>query len=222
MQLSLHIPWRNVNILRRAAASAVALLLACPGTAGSVVHAFNDPRRGHERCRCIDPSALGLTNLCDPSNRATAGGRCYPASYGAAACDTHDSNITLECVSKSEPCRDVAGRVIDCVSNREAVTQWCGAKWCWVDPSACDLSTPQETKVVSQATYIAPAMNRTAALHYSYETCGNLNNYDPSRFDAAMRSAGKTLRISFPSAITRRRCSHSVSSHSHLHTCRAS
>jgi hypothetical protein len=133
---------------------------------------------GHFDCPCITPSQQ--SNWCDASHRAMHGGSCYPQSYGAGTCATHDAGITQECVS-DEQCTTVGGSAVDCASNK----LWCDAKWCWVDHNAC--SAPHSTSSFFPNT----------SLHYSFETCGNLNEYDPHKFEHFLTGV-TSLRICFP------------------------
>ena len=158
----------------------------------------NDPA-GHSSCRCIDPTAPALMlyhSRCDPRHRALPGGGCYPASYGARTCAAHDANLTTECVADGAgaSCQLLSGEEVDCSGSTNA---WCGARWCYVDPTACSLRNDQTGFFPHTAYTDAQGVNRS--LHYSYETCGNLNSYDTSKFQKKLEAQDR-LRISFPGA----------------------
>ena len=88
--------------------------------------------------------------------------------------------------------------------------KWCQAKWCWVDSAACKLSSSKSGASIMNAWTWTACVLRTSMLtlpvgffpnttkhYYSYETCGNLNSYDHSKFENVPRSVSE-LRISFP------------------------
>lgn len=155
----------------------------------------NDPA-GHPSCRCIDPtdSDSFLQGRCDPRHRALPSGGCYPASYGAGICAAHDANVTTECAADGAgSCRLLSGAEVDCSS----LNSWCDARWCYVDAAACALRA-DPSGFLAHATYTdAHGVNRS--LRYSYETCGNLNSYDPGKFQAVLEAQDR-LRVSFPGA----------------------
>jgi len=91
-------------------------------------------------CPCIDPSA-GLNTSCF---EVTQRGRqfCYPPSYGAALCTTHDQGLPPFC-------------------NGDSPSEFCGQSWCWVNSTMCHSSG---------TTYVASAYR--PGWFYSYRTCG--------------------------------------------------
>eukprot|EP00928_Gymnodinium_smaydae_P064497 TRINITY_DN4780_c0_g1_i12.p1 TRINITY_DN4780_c0_g1~~TRINITY_DN4780_c0_g1_i12.p1 ORF type:complete len:623 (-),score=72.88 TRINITY_DN4780_c0_g1_i12:29-1897(-) len=80
------------------------------------------------------------------------------------------------------------------VCQRLPMPQWCSARWCYVDPSACNVLS-----------WSSVMYNHVAAsgqtLHYSYEACGSLDTWTSTHHPevrarlAAVRSAGLTARL---------------------------
>eukprot|EP00662_Eupelagonemidae_sp_cell21_P034430 gene34430-10026_t len=68
---------------------------------------------------------------------------------------------------------------------RRGAPQWCAASFCYVDPAHC--TRPHSVSEM------------LPGLHYSYETCGNLNTYDDNRF-ASVAVDGAPVRIGLPTA----------------------
>ena len=102
-----------------------------------------------------------------------------PPNYGALRCNTWDEGLPPSCgddggVAVLEP------------------EPWCAASFCYVDPASCDRPSDR-----SAYTWADPASHAPLGeLHYSYETCGNLNSYAESRHYEQL--SGMHLRVAFP------------------------
>lgn len=92
---------------------------------------------------------------------------CVPLDYGAAKCRAWDDEKDHSKVCKGETKPD-----------------WCGSRWCYVNATMCRRPIDPSDLVGAKE------------LHYSYETCGNLNDYSEDRHVKMMR--GKTLRVTMP------------------------
>jgi hypothetical protein len=137
---------------------------------------------GSAGCPCIDPwsdtDALVAASSCREFTDRIGSG-CTPADYGALRCDTWDAGLP-------PACGDHGG---DTVFEPEP---WCPASFCYIDPANCDRPFDR-----SAYTWATPASHAPAdELHYSYETCGNLNSYAESRHYEQLN--GMNLRIAFP------------------------
>ena len=103
---------------------------------------------------------------------------CFPVTYGSQGCRKYDavpdgasSSTTTECTPRLD----------------HTPPAWCDSAWCWVDPDRC--TRPKDTTSFFRGT-------EWANLKFSYETCGNVNEFsDDGRTDALQ---GTTLRVSFP------------------------
>jgi len=130
---------------------------------------------GDADCACIDPWTKNLTKHGASLNVATAcpwsgNGTCYPTTYGALNCSTHDE-FTPICKVGSAP-------------------TWCSISWCYVDPQKC--ARPHGTSKFFGDIIMG---HNGRPLSYSYATCGNLNYY--SRGDPELRNLGRKLRVSW-------------------------
>ena len=98
---------------------------------------------------------------------------CVPLNYGASECRAWDnSTVNPSCLAPD-------GSVLD-----NGAPQWCSSRWCYVNASDCQRPMdPSDLFVDSE-------------LSYSYETCGNLNEYSDERHTRFLR--GKHIRVSYP------------------------
>ncbi len=137
---------------------------------------------GAQNCRCIDPwrhhnvSEPGAClNYTDP---ATGLQHCVPNNYGAGRCETWDATLAPSCA-------DVDGRPL-----ASAIPDWCSRRWCYINYTEC-------WRPHSQAAYTFPTgAYRGEGLHYSYETCGNLDTYAEDMHYSSLK--GSTLRVTLP------------------------
>jgi hypothetical protein len=142
---------------------------------------------GSSACPCIDPwptpapvagscrrlqinreHDFGVTNFSEV---------CVPFDYGAAACRAWDN------ASWNSACLTAAGTVRD-----SGAPEWCTKEWCYVNASTC--KRPMDPADVD------PSLVAGLQLHYSYETCGNLNTYTDVRHYRYLR--GRHIRVSYP------------------------
>ena len=145
-----------------------------------VLAAAHAATSGHSECPCIDPWATGGLQLRGnaPPVGAAAGcditrgddSACFASSYGATGCAAHDSSSSA-CTATVEP------------------GEWCAVEWCYVDAAAC-------LRPNSPSVYFNDARLSTSAsgpdpydahpLTYSYETCGNTDEFSNS-FEGSVR-----------------------------------
>ena len=102
-----------------------------------------------------------------------------PPNYGALRCNAWDEGLAPSCgddggVAVLEP------------------EPWCAASFCYVDPASCDRPSDRSAYAWADPASHAPL----GGLHYSYETCGNLNSYVESRHYEQL--SGMHLRVAFP------------------------
>jgi len=170
------------------------MLLATPAAA-------KWPSGGVGECPGIDPFARGVLLNNHTPRAAIAGcdwerssGRvCFPASYGASSCTTHDAETSPECMVGDPP-------------------NWCTDHWCFVDPDDCDRPFAQSAYFGSatlppagaeaNATTCAPV---GAPLAFSYQTCGYIDSFSTSGDGLAnvlrkfaVSTPGGKLRVAFP------------------------
>ena len=140
--------------------------------AATAIAQVPDGHPGSTECACIDPfNHSALDGNC-PLRRATDG-VCYAApGYGGLGCRRYDlTSPTAECTARLD----------------HVPPLWCDASWCWVDPRNC--TRPKDTTHFFRGTPYAD-------LTFSYETCGNVNEFsDVGRTEALQ---GVELRVSFP------------------------
>ena len=84
----------------------------------------------------------------------------YPTSYGMDVCASHDQLLQPYCA-------DADGFVL------ANAPDFCGSKWCFVDPNKCDLAYDP-----SSYFHQFPPI-----LYYSYETCSAENTFQDSKYD---------------------------------------
>lgn len=129
---------------------------------------------GAESCRCINPwtpPPPGDTRTCRQLsvNRQLDWGKdnttltCVPLTYGTF-CGSHDN------ATHHPACLTPAGQPVD-----SGAPEWCAARWCYVNASAC--TRPHR---LTDAPVLASDTH--ADLYHSYETCGNLNACECHRF----------------------------------------
>jgi hypothetical protein len=170
-----------LEIWRLAALGLVVLLRLPAGTPQETLGGSGSPA-----CPCIDPwpspSAggtcrslrinrehdFGVTNFSEV---------CVPMNYGARVCTAWDN------ASWNSACLGSDGSVRD-----SGAPEWCTAAWCYVDPDDCE--RPMDPAD------IAGSDGSGLRLHYSYETCGNLNTYSDERHYRYLR--GRHIRVSYP------------------------
>ena len=146
---------------------------------------------GNDACPCIDPfgadnSSSALALGANTPNTSTASchiarsdnGMCYSDVYGSHGCQRYDWDATPECAEQADRERPA----------------WCAAQWCYIDTKNCMRNN-------GLSHYFNDATWNGAALSYSYETCGYVDNFallSRIRSVAAAQPQGK-LRIGFPS-----------------------
>jgi hypothetical protein len=112
---------------------------------------------------CLRPASFEASHGATP---------CYHTTYGHD-CLKHDEHISPTCGKKgSEGNPDL---------EPVHIPDWCGNKWCWVDPDNCypdiDFDDPRTPDNVGPkvANYFKPR-----AVYWNYETCGAKNTYEGS------------------------------------------
>ena len=140
-----------------------------------------DGHPGSTECACIDPFtnhsmfadvSCALTRTSDGSNA------CFGVTYGSQGCRKYDD----------VPQGATASNTTECTPRLDHTPPpWCSAAWCWVDTSNC--TRPKDTTSFF-------AGSAWSGLTFSYETCGNVNEFsDGGRTDFLN---GLDLRVSFP------------------------
>eukprot|EP01052_Picozoa_sp_SAG31_P008336 SAG31_NODE_419_length_15872_cov_21.857985_5_plen_279_part_00 len=135
---------------------------------------------GSPACPCIDPWVdIGVSTL--QCRNVTYMGRheCIPLNYGASSCHAWDDNLG--------PCAEDAGA--DISSRIAAGLGFCASAWCYVDAAHCERHPKRSTMSLNDGV-------ADPGLSYSYETCGNLDDYSPSKQREAL--LGRRLRVSYP------------------------
>ena len=115
---------------------------------------------GDPHCPCINPWTLSNSHLLCNTKQFT--GDCYDSNFGSNACKTFDVIYnTTGCEGK--------GKIVDGV---EEDKEWCANRWCYIDPDNC-------WKPHSRSSYFNNDDSiPDNVMHYSYETCENMNIYD--------------------------------------------
>lgn len=124
--------------------------------------------QGSVDCPCIDsvfPDLLG----CQTGDDGTPS--CYPESFGASVCASHDLSV--------DPL---------CSGEEGGFPEYCTEKWCFVDFEKCKASS--ERMFLSDT---AP----DAGLYYSYSTC-NSSETAWSTFLSTQNLKGKYLTVTIP------------------------
>lgn len=107
---------------------------------------------GTDECACIGFSGKdGTTEVVINSVDVE-----YPGDVGST-CKAWDDDLHPDC------------------AGAEPKPEWCGRKWCYIDPCKCTISTPP--KVI---TYLPDSTFQGKDLYYSYATCGNEDVYTAS------------------------------------------
>ena len=173
------------------------------------VHSTGLLPHGSLDCPCVDPYPI-----VDVSTNSTGcagpmrGTECYPQEYGSKGCRRYDSASSAECQGPTPPA-------------------WCNSLWCYVAPWNCLKPNGQSaffpsTRMANATLLAEGGMNcsddgtqcdgeyvevaakagrKPNLLMFSYQTCGNVDNFTYmdglSQELRAMASRG-TLRISIP------------------------
>jgi hypothetical protein len=131
---------------------------------------------GTDSCPCIDPFEFYGLNATNCTLQRSSNGVCFPNSYGTQGCQAYDSLVV------TRECRETLFNT---------PPTWCAASWCWVDPDNCN--RPNDL-----TSFFSGSAEWADKLVYSYETCGNINEFtDSGRTD---QLNGLHLRVSFPGA----------------------
>jgi hypothetical protein len=143
---------------------------------------------GHPECPCIDifsgdkPLVLGSAAPDSPSSSCglkAEDSHCFPESYGAATCTTHD----------------IAAINPDCLVSAPGNKDWCVHQFCWVDPGNCNRDHVESL-------YFPDATYGGHPLAFSYETCGFVDSFRSTMYrtlrDHAAKQANGKLRIALP------------------------
>ena len=138
---------------------------------------------GFADCPCVDPYPLLGPGSGSPNCSGTirlATGVCYTADYGGRGCRAYDLAASDECVSGTPRSRPA----------------WCLDRWCYVAPWNCNkphaVSSFFDNALINNGTLLDEGgLNCTEgsdscadagrALSYSYETCGNIANFQVSQ-----------------------------------------
>ena len=140
------------------------------------------PSTGNADCPCIDSTTiLARTSNCEihsVENNSTEPGvlvnavNCFPLTYGANTCDTHDLQVDPVCIQNPD-------------------VPHCNNPWCYVDMEKCSKSQDlvYRTNVF------------TEKLYYSYSTCGSSAD-DWLDFDTTkvFMNQNQTLRVALPTS----------------------
>lgn len=122
------------------------------------------PLEGDLLCPCIDISKAYVINASElPAEAYTQLVYQNVSSYGYD-CTSHDLE-TLDCVTAREA--------------NQTLPPWCPKKWCWIDPSNCELRYRDSVWVRGKA--------------YSYATCRNADAY--LQYALASQINGLTLKV---------------------------
>lgn len=153
---------------------------------------------GSAECPCVDPFALSGVDVGNgtrasgsvrgsnapgsPPGCALKGtdGTCFPETYGAGSCATHDSSLST-CTGGSPP-------------------EWCADSWCFVDPLNC--ARPYDPSTYFPDARLGESVH-SPKLSYSYETCGHLNHFTDRAATTHVGllkafAAVRPIRVSFP------------------------
>lgn len=154
-------------------------LLQC-AILSQVTHALAQGDGGATACPCINPFpnvSVFIDPNC-PALKRTSDGVCFPAAYGSDGCRTYDGVVAGTSKSGTPECTPTLAK---------PAPPWCEASWCWVDASNCE-------RPYGSTSFFAGSPH--SSLTYSYETCGNINQFTDSRRTDYLK--GRTLRASFP------------------------
>lgn len=137
---------------------------------------------GSPACQCIDPWASMVEPNHSQCHNATVSGvrDCLPANYGAGRCRPWDMDAHM--------CRHGGGATV--TSLISSGLGWCRSAWCYVNASTCE--RPHRG---TQILWHDLPRDVTQNLAYSYETCGNLDEYSASKHHDRLRN--QTLRVSY-------------------------
>lgn len=110
---------------------------------------------GDPGCRCVAFDDIpGTTDVSWKDNDSDAMQIIeYPAEMGGS-CQSWDKDVHPLCRGPGTP------------------PEWCGKRWCYVDPCSCDIPTPPKVTM-----YFPRATFTGKSLYYSYETCGDKDTF---------------------------------------------
>eukprot|EP00961_Rhodomonas_salina_P279514 3775761-Rhodomonas_salina.1 len=143
--------------------------------------ALGQTSAGASECPCVTPTWGGYSDLA--AAILTAG---LPASYGLEDCKPYDALYNTSGCGGSG-----------------VQPSFCGETWCYIDPEACAVNStkcwiagflvndPAFPACRSRPSALSPVLPPAANAHYSYQTCGSLDNYQQSRHQTTM--AGRTI-----------------------------
>ncbi|KAL7553740.1 hypothetical protein ACHAWF_017058 [Thalassiosira exigua] len=128
---------------------------------------------GNEDCPCATEYPPGVSveegkGLTVTINEATYD---YPPGYGMGLCSQHDKDLAPTCSSNDPPA-------------------FCNIGWCYVDPEKCDSSRFDLESIGEYVWSDFPGME----LPYSYETCGNINQYESFFRDGSTELENDSVR----------------------------
>jgi len=141
------------TISAAAVANVIVLFNVCDATSFlshdlGLSFSYSAPSFGDPKCPCI-----GFDNV-EGQTTASVDGRhvAYPADLGSS-CEAWDGPSHPKCKSGAPP-------------------DWCSQKWCYVNPTECDIPTMSK-----QSVYQPGATQQGMPVHYSYVTCGGTDSY---------------------------------------------
>lgn len=111
---------------------------------------------GTSKCPCIGLDMAGEVLINISRTRSVN----YPASVGSF-CKAWDYDLHPDCKKDNSP-------------------SWCRAKWCYVDPCTCKVTTPPR-KTLSTSKF------QNQSLFWSYETCGDSDTFSAARGPACAK-----------------------------------
>lgn len=124
------------------------------------------PQVGIAGCRCIGFDGQQGTMEVSVGKGKKAD---YPAEIGGS-CKAWDHNTHPSCKGDKPP-------------------SWCKAKWCFVDPCSCKLAGDIPPKISS---YLPEATFTGKSIYYSYETCGEEDEWTQNNDKACVNQESKS------------------------------
>jgi hypothetical protein len=137
---------------------------------------------GSSGCTCIDPWASCNSSKSCHNATYTGESHCLPRMFGASKCDAWDTYLGQRNIG---PCAD------SLPGFRPHGLQWCDSLWCYVNTSEC-----QRPHSPSTITWHDMLPGVESKLAYSYEACGNIDDYTESKHYRMLHN--RTLRVSYP------------------------
>eukprot|EP00933_Yihiella_yeosuensis_P021051 TRINITY_DN16752_c0_g3_i1.p1 TRINITY_DN16752_c0_g3~~TRINITY_DN16752_c0_g3_i1.p1 ORF type:complete len:510 (+),score=92.93 TRINITY_DN16752_c0_g3_i1:93-1622(+) len=114
---------------------------------------------GHNKCKCI-----GIDGQPGTTNMSLSASKTAPyESDAGATCGAWDADVHPSCKSNNGVLSDKTGAPIP---------GWCKKTWCFVDPCSCNIGVPAKP-----STYLPAATFQGRPLHYSYATCGDIDEF---------------------------------------------